>query len=356
MKPLMTVTLAGGAQTEVLLAEDIKDLSAHLGDYGRSVLWVFDSNTNKLFRQLPPARIILDSGEQSKNLTSLERIISLALDEGLGRDGRIIGFGGGVVGDISSLAASLYMRGCRLTLVPTTLLAMVDASIGGKTAVDFQGMKNMIGTFYPANEVLISIDVLKSLSEREYKSGLAEVIKHALLSEDQELFKLLLSRRSEILDREEETLMKLVELSLLVKKSYIERDPTETKGIRKALNLGHTFGHALESSTRFAAFSHGAAVAWGTVRALEAGVALGITDKKYASSASKLFGSFGYDLDHRIGRGEWIEYKNHLSKDKKKLGGEVQFVLLGGNGKPELHPLPWNLIQALVMEKAIGRG
>lgn len=355
MRPLMTVTLAGGAKTEVLLAKDIKDLSAHLGGYGRSVLWVFDSNTVKLFRQVPPSRIILESGEATKNLATLERIIGLALDEGLARDGRIIGFGGGVVGDISSLAASLYMRGCKLTLVPTTLLAMVDASVGGKTAVDFRGMKNMIGTFYPANEVLISIDVLKSLSEREFKSGLAEVIKHALLNEDHELNKLLLSRRTEILDRDEETLVKLVELSLLVKKSFIERDPTEAKEIRKALNLGHTFGHALESSTRFSAFSHGAAVAWGTVRALEAGVILGVTDKKYASSASKLFESYGYDLTHRIGRGEWIEFKNHLSKDKKKLGGEVQFVLLASNGKPELHPLPWNVIQALVMEKAIGR-
>ena len=355
MRPLMTISLAGGATTDVLLAKDIQDLSAHLGGYGRSLLWVFDSNTVKLFRQLPPARIILDSGENSKNLASLERIIASALDEGLSRDGRMIGFGGGVVGDITSLAASLYMRGCKLSLVPTTLLAMVDASIGGKTAVDFHGMKNMIGTFYPANEVLISIDMLKSLSDREYKSGLAEVIKHALLSENQELAKFLVSRRSEIIDRDEDVLVKLVELSLLVKKPYVECDPTESKDIRTMLNLGHTFGHALESSTRFSAFSHGAAIAWGTVRALEAGVALGITDKKYASSAAKLFSSFGYDLNHRIGRGEWIEFKNHLSKDKKKLGGDVQFVLLTGKGTPELHPLPWNLIQSLVMELAIGR-
>ena len=300
MKPLMTVTLAGGAKTEVLLADDIKDLSAHLGGYGRSVVWSSTPTPTSSFdsflhRDHPRKRRV------SQNLVSLERIISLALDEGLGRDSRIIGFGGGVVGDISSLAASLYMRGCRLTLVPTTLLSMVDASIGGKTAVDFHGMKNMIGTFYPANEVLISIDVLKSLSEREYKSGLAEVIKHALLSEDQELYKLLLARRTEILDREEETLMKLVELSLLVKKSYIERDPTETQGIRKALNLGHTFGHALESSTRFSASAR-AAVAWVPSERLKRS-RFGITDKKYASAASKLFSSFGYDLDHRIGRG-----------------------------------------------------
>lgn len=243
---MLTTQLDNGKQTEVLLADDLKDLSAHLGEYGRLVLWVFDTNTAKLFKQLPPSHVVLESGESAKNFTSLERILSAALDEGLARDGRIIGFGGGgVVCDMSAFAASVYMRGgCRLTLVPTTLLAMVDASVGGKAAIDFKGMKNMVGSFYPASEVLLSIDTLRTLNEKEFLNGLAEVVKHALLSQDEELYKFLLVRKNEILSRDPKTLAALVELSLKVKQWFIEQDPTETLGIRQSLNLGHTFGGA----------------------------------------------------------------------------------------------------------------
>jgi 3-dehydroquinate synthetase len=353
MKKLMTAVLDQGKTTDILLADDLKDLANHLGGYGRSVMWVFDTNTAKLFKQLPPAHVVLESGESSKHFGSLERILSTSLDEGLARDGRIIGFGGGVVCDLSAFAASVYMRGCRLTLVPTTLLAMVDAAVGGKTAVDFRGMKNMVGSFYPAGEVLICIDTLRTLSDKEFLNGLAEVIKHALLSQDEELYKFLLVKKNEILSRESKTLANLVELSLDVKKWYIEQDPTETKGIRQMLNLGHTFAHALESSSHFGTWSHGAAVAWGTCRALEAGVVLQVTDKAYASGATKLFKSYGYDIEHRIGRGDWIEFRDHLLKDKKKADGKVLFVLLQGQGKGVLSPLEIPLIQHLVIAKPI---
>jgi len=355
MLELINIELNHEAKTSVLSFPSTKELSAHLGGYGQEVLWIFDSNTVKLFRQLPTARVIIESGERSKNIHSLQRILEAAMEEELACDGRIIAFGGGVVCDLATLAASLYMRGCHLTLVPTTLLAMVDASLGGKGAIDFGGIKNIVGSFYPADEVLLSFDLLRTLNEREYKSGLAEVLKHALLSKDLELYKLLLSRRTEILDREEKTLAIMVELSLKIKQKYIEQDPREFKQIRQALNLGHTFGHALESSTRFATWSHGEAIAWGTCRALQAGVDLGITDKKFANSATKLFLSYGYELDFRIGRGEWLEFKSHLAKDKKKRKGEILFVLLKDQGSIELKTLEMPVIQALVMEKAIGR-
>ncbi|MGE4454096.1 MAG: 3-dehydroquinate synthase family protein [Sphaerochaeta sp.] len=353
MKSMVKAQLENGRQTEVLLADDLKDLSAHLGEYGRLVLWVFDTNTAKLFKQLPPSHVVLESGESAKHFSSLERILGSALDEGLGRDGRIIGFGGGVVCDMAAFAASIYMRGCRLTLVPTTLLAMVDASLGGKTAIDFKGMKNMVGSFYPASEVLISIDTLRTLSEKEFLNGLAEVIKHALLSQDEELYKFLLVRKNEILSRDVKALSVLVELSLKVKRWYIEQDPTETLGIRQSLNLGHTFGHALESSSHYLMWGHGACVAWGTCRALEAGISLGITDKAYASGAIKLFKSFGYDIEYRIGRGDWIEFRDHLLKDKKKVDGKVRFVLMEKQGKTILSPLDLSLIQHLVIAKPI---
>ncbi len=350
---MSTATLAHGKTTDILLAEDLKDLSVHLGNYGRSVMWVFDSNTAKLFKQLPPVHVVLESGESSKNFNSLERILTTAIDEGLARDGRIIGFGGGVVCDLAAFAASVYMRGCRLTLVPTTLLSMVDAAVGGKAAIDFRGLKNMVGAFYPASEVLICVDTLRTLNEKEFLNGLAEVIKHALLSQDEELYKFLLTKKNEILNRDTATLTSLVSLSLDVKKWYIEQDPTETLGIRQMLNLGHTFGHALESSSHYGLWGHGTCVAWGTCRALEAGVMTGVTDKAYASGATKLFKSFGYDIDYRIGRGDWIEFRDHLLKDKKKADGKVLFVLMETQGKSVLRPLELQLVQQLVIAKPI---
>lgn len=352
MRTLLTARLANDAESTVLIADGLKDLSTHLGGYGRSVVWVFDTNTAKLFKQLPPSHVVLESGESTKNFASLERIISMALDEGLASDGRIIGFGGGVVCDLAGFAASIYMRGCKLTLVPTTLLAMVDASLGGKTAIDYQGVKNIVGSFYPASEILISVDVLRTLNEREYLNGLGEVLKHALLSADDTLHRFVITHKNEILSRDTAILNRLVELSLRIKLEYLEQDPTEQKGIRQMLNLGHTFAHALESTFHFGgAFSHGAAVAWGTCRALEAGVSLGITDRAWADGAIKLFRTYGYEIDYRIGRGDWISFREHLLKDKKRLDGKLFFVLLEGQGRGVLKTLDTTLIQQLVIAK-----
>ncbi|HOQ93775.1 MAG TPA: 3-dehydroquinate synthase family protein [Sphaerochaeta sp.] len=351
MRTLLTARLANNIESTVLLADGLKDLSTHLGSYGRSVLWIFDTNTAKLFKQLPPSHVVLESGESQKNFASLERIISTALEEGLARDGRIIGFGGGVVCDLAGFAASVYMRGCTLTLVPTTLLAMVDASLGGKTAIDYRGVKNIVGSFYPAREVLISTDVLHTLNEREYLNGLGEVLKHALLSSDDRLYRFVVTQKNEILSRDAKILDLMVELSLRVKLEYIEQDPTEQLGIRQMLNLGHTFGHALESTFHFGTFSHGSAVAWGCCRALEAGVSLGITDRSWADGALKLFRSYGYDVEYRIGRGDWISYREHLMKDKKRLDGKLLFVLLEGQGSGVLKTLDTALIQQLVIAK-----
>ncbi|MFA6845141.1 MAG: 3-dehydroquinate synthase family protein [Sphaerochaetaceae bacterium] len=351
MNNLWTITLANGKQTSVLLASDLKDLSDHLGSYGRNVLWVFDTNTANLFKQLPPSNVVLESGEGNKNMASLTRILSTALDQGLARDSRIIGFGGGVVCDVASLAASLYMRGCQLTLVPTTLLCMSDACLGGKTAIDFEGQKNLIGSFYPAGEILLCMDTLRTLNENEFINGLAEVIKHALLSENTDLYKLLLTHKNKILDRDPETITKLVSLSLMVKRHFIEEDPTETKGIRQMLNLGHTFGHALECSTHFTSFSHGQSVAWGTCRAIEAGISLGITDTAFGLGAIKLFKSFGYQIDYKIGRGDWLSFSQHLAHDKKKIAGEVLFIIPVKQGEMKLQSLDINLVQKLVISR-----
>jgi len=349
MEQLFDVRLFDDKSTKVFLADSIKDLSGKLSSYGQNVLWVFDTNSASLFNSLPPNRVVLEPGEKNKNWKSIERILSAALDAGLARDSILIGFGGGVVCDMTALAASLYMRGCNLVLVPTTLLCMVDATLGGKTAIDFLGGKNLIGSFYPAKEVIISADTLRTLPESEYMCGLGEVVKHAFLSGDDSLYNFLQEKRDLILKRDKATVSEMVRLSLSVKIAFIERDPKELLGIRSFLNLGHTFAHALESCGRFSAFSHGKAVAWGCARALEAGVKLGITSAEYAQRGIKLLRLYGYDVDYRIGRGEWMDYFAALSKDKKKLGGQVKFVLLKGQGDPILSNLDPKLIQSLVI-------
>ena len=351
MYELWKTTLAGGKTTTVLMAQNLQDLSQHLGEYGRNVMWVFDTHTAKFFRQLPANNIVLESGEANKNINSLLRIMSSAADYGMARDSRIIGFGGGVVCDMAALAASLYMRGCHLSLVPTTLLCMCDATLGGKTAIDFQGNKNLIGSFYSADEVLVCIDTLRTLSDKEFHNGMGEILKHALLSQDTELYKFLLAHRTEIMKRDVPIVRKMLELSLGVKRYYLEQDPIETKGIRQMLNLGHTFGHALESISHFGTFSHGECVAWGTCKALEAGMELGVCDKAYGEGSIKLFKLFGYDTDYRIGRGDWLEFREHIAHDKKKVDGKVLFVIPQSQGTCKLMPIAEALIQQLVIQR-----
>jgi len=354
MNECMNVKLSCGKSTQVSFINDLNELSNKLCNYDGKVLWVADSNTAHLFKKIPKTNVVIAAGEKSKTIATIEKILRVCVDEGLSRNDYIIGFGGGVVCDLAAFVASVYMRGCKLLLVPTSLLCMVDATLGGKTACDFMGSKNLVGTFYPAKEVLISPSLLKSLNEREYANGLAEVLKHALLSKNELLLKFIISRKSQILQRDETTLFTLLKMSLEVKKDYIEKDPEEKYGIRQALNLGHTFAHALESCGRFSKFSHGEAVAWGCVRSIEASLELGIINENFAQSSIKLFNSFNYEIDYRINRGEWLDFYNKLLRDKKKKDGEVQFVLMKNQGDYVLMPLEKTLIMNLVISNPSG--
>lgn len=343
-----TVTLLNGRKTDVYFLSTIKELSAKLSAYGRRVLWVFDSNSAALFTNLPANSVILPSGEKNKTFSSIEKIISAALDAHLSRDSVFIGFGGGVVCDMTAFAASVFMRGCSLILVPTTLLCMVDASIGGKSAIDFKGGKNLIGTFYPAKDVLISSACLRTLPQQEFISGMGEVIKHAFLTEDDALYDFLVKNRNAILKKDRETVSEMVDMSLRVKASYIERDPEEKLGIRQALNLGHTFAHALETTANFS-IKHGIAVAWGLSRAAYCGAELGITSRELQEKIDSLLSLYSYDISYRIGRGEWLDFYSSVGKDKKRLQGGVKFVLLEAQGRPVLRELEQNLVKSAVI-------
>lgn len=340
-------------KTNVLFAKNYEDLSFHIGKYGNNVLWIVDETTAKMVRPLPEPNVILPSGEKNKTWESVSLIIREASRNRLGRDTRFIGFGGGVVCDIAAFAASVFMRGCRLTLIPTTLLAMVDASLGGKCGVNFCNTKSLIGSFYPADEVLICPEPLASLPPREMLNGLAEVIKHSLLTRKPDLYLMLVQNKNQILAKDMEILKKLIHLSLEVKCQFIMDDPYDNRNLRAGLNFGHTFAHALESHLRLMSWSHGESVAWGIGRALEAGVALGITNPVFAEGARKLFLFYGFDMGYRLNRGEWLDYRDQLLADKKKINGQVQFILLKDQGEFITQPMDMNTVRDLVIKQAL---
>jgi 3-dehydroquinate synthase len=276
-------------------------------------------------------RCVIKSGEENKNWQTIEKILACAHESGLGRDGIFIGVGGGVIGDLSGFASSIYMRGCRFVLVCTTLLGMVDASVGGKTGFDLFGIKNLAGTFYPAQAVFMPQDCLATLPQKEWKSGTAELIKTAILAGGDFLDVLAEISPKDFSDTNKllsgDALGKCIERAVKYKGAVVSEDMRES-GKRMLLNLGHTFGHALEASAGLGKISHGEAVAWGIVRACELGTALGITPKARAQKITEVIASFGYNCScpHPLA-GDKDALLNAMKSDKKKKQGNLTFIV-----------------------------
>ncbi len=346
MERLFSVPLKGGKLTDVYRCS-LSELEGEIGSYP-SALAVFDDNSLSSYGSAPSSSMTLPPGEEHKDWTSIDMILKNALGLGLARDSMFIGIGGGVILDMTAFAASIYMRGARCILVPTTLLSAVDATLGGKTGIDYGGAKNTVGTFFPADKVLIVPQLLRTLPEKEYRSGLGEVLKHAILSSDDALMRFLIDSRDKVLARDEETVMEMIRLSLEVKISYITRDPEETKGIRSALNLGHTFGHALEALSDYMV-SHGEAVAWGVQRALDLGRRLSVTPPELAARGLELFSLYGYDGSYRVPEELFPGYMDAVAKDKKKKGGAVRFILMEGQGSPVAMALSTDEVRSAVV-------
>jgi len=307
----------GGVRTEIRFVDRLEPVD-------ESAVTVFDATTRRLFGAAFPAdrSVALPAGERAKRWRSVAAILERAAGRALGRDGTMLGVGGGVVCDVTGLAASLYMRGCGLALAPTTLLAMIDASLGGKTGIDFRGGKNLVGTFYPASRVLVCTPTLATLPDREYRSGLAEAIKTGVIG-DPPLLDLLEGRREAVLARDAVLLAEVVRRCLRVKGAICEADPRED-GRRELLNLGHTFGHALESWSGFRGWTHGEAVAWGMGRAVALGLATGATEPSFARRLSEMLAAYGFRLDVPVGL---RELGPALQLDKKRRSGAPRFVV-----------------------------
>jgi shikimate kinase/3-dehydroquinate synthase len=272
----------------------------------------------------PRATVVLDPGEEHKNLASVERALAAMVDAGADRDAVVIGHGGGVVTDIAGFAAATLLRGVRWVGVPTTLLAMVDASVGGKTGVDLGLAKNAVGAFHQPAGVVVDVASVATESPRAYASGLAEVVKSAAIG-DAELFEHLEAEAHAVLERSVDRVEALAFRSVAVKAAIVSRDERES-GDRALLNFGHTVGHALEAEGGFTRLTHGEAVALGMVAALRVGISEGVTSPALADRVVRLLARLGLptDLDAQpLGSALPL-----VTLDKKRRRGSVRFVLV----------------------------
>lgn len=278
--------------------------------------------------------LILGSGETFKTIESVLSICRAATESNAQRSAVFVGIGGGVITDMTAFAASIFKRGASLELVPTTLLSMVDAAIGGKTGCDFDTYKNMIGTFFPAQKIHIIPSFISTLPDSEYRSGLAEVVKTALLY-SKTLFEKLAATPDILTDRKNPLAEEMIKTCVSAKAAVVEKDLTET-GIRKQLNLGHTFGHALESRAGLGRISHGDAVAWGIARAAELSRKLGLCTDDYVNRIKTVLTNYGWETEplHSVIKGKYKTDEDAaealysaMRKDKKNTSEKVTFVL-----------------------------
>lgn len=327
----------GMPETRVLLGTGITSgLAEEMGRGSRRRLLVADRQVLDLFPGLDldtPDVFAVEAGEDSKSLAVLgellEHMASLELDRGA----QVIALGGGSLGDLAGLAASLFLRGVELIMVPTTLLSMVDSSVGGKTAINLPQGKNLVGSFWPASTVWIDPLFLSSLSDGEFLSGMGEVLK-AAIGLDPELFATMDQDDFAADPREPERVLSMVEGALRAKVRIVESDPNEG-GARRLLNLGHTLGHALERQQDFA-IPHGIAVAQGIHHVIDLAAQRGVLDAEAADASRRLLLRYGLPPAERL---DWTSLLPFLRRDKKMRDGELGVVLPVARGRCEVHPM-----------------
>lgn len=293
-------------------------------------------------------RVDLEPGEAHKNIASIESIWHASLEGGADRKATFVGLGGGVVTDMTGFAASTWMRGVRWIGIPTTLLAMVDASVGGKTGVDLAAAKNAVGAFWQPRGVLCDVHHLSTEAARGFISGLAEVVKTALIG-DPELFTLLEDNAARILARDAELTEEIVRRSIRVKARIVSFDQRES-GLRAVLNLGHTVGHALEAQAGYSALTHGEAVSLGLVAALRLGETLGQTPRDLSERTLNLLRRLG--LPASLAGQPLAEAATLVGHDKKRAGSSVKFVFARALGRVETQSIALDDLRTHVLALA----
>jgi 3-dehydroquinate synthase len=271
----------------------------------------------------------VNDAEAAKNLQTVESLARSLVKSGADRKSLLVAVGGGVVGDVAGFVAATYLRGVTLIHVPTTVVAQVDSSIGGKTGVNLPEGKNLVGAFYPPALVLSDPQTLRTLPEREFRGGLAEIIKHAIIA-DREMFTMLEKHLEKLQRRDSHLLAELIPRNAAIKARVVSRDERES-GLREILNFGHTFAHALESLTHYRRYQHGEAVAWGMMCAALLGHEVGITRADDVSRMVSLIRRLGpLPPWPKLPESAFVET---MRADKKARDGEIRFVLTPRIGK-----------------------
>lgn len=326
---------------DIVFSEDFGELCNELFNLGiqnRKVCVVTDSRVASLYGDEIMALLdgkcrknvlfSFEEGEENKTLDTVKNIYTFLIGEQFDRKDLLIALGGGVVGDVTGYTAATYLRGIDFVQIPTTLLAQADSSIGGKTGVDFDGYKNMVGAFYMPKLVYMNVGTLKTLSDRQFFSGFAEVMKHGLIK-DGAFYEWLLENMYEICDRDVATLLEMVQKSCMVKKLVVEKDPTE-KGDRALLNFGHTIGHAIEKYKNFS-LSHGECVALGAVAAAFISWKHEWLSMEEYYEIRDMFVPFNLPIS--VEDIEPEEILRLTKSDKKMEDGQIKFILLKKVGK-----------------------
>ena len=308
-----------------------------------NVLFVIDSNTIDILKKSANYSpyspfCVIQEGEKAKNFNTVENILSIAIHNKLDRNCTFVGVGGGVITDIVGFASSIYMRGVSSILVPTTLLSMIDAAIGGKTAIDFCSYKNIVGTFNIPKSIYICEQNLKTLPKNQYFSGFGELLKIALINRPS-LYKKIADNVSYFLNRGMS--IEIIKEAIEGKIEIVNQDFYEKKNLRTFLNFGHSFAHALEAVLRFKNITHGEAVVWGIQKALKLGKMLGKTNKNYADEVLLLTEQLNYKENLINEKLLNTSKKNDIATlllekmkmDKKNNNGKIRLVLQEDLGK-----------------------
>lgn len=289
--------------------------------------------------------IILPDGEQEKNWENLMKVFDVLLAEKCDRQITLIALGGGVIGDLTGYAAASYMRGVPFIQVPTTLLAQVDSSVGGKTGINHPLGKNMIGAFYQPQCVLADISTLTTLPQRELAAGLAEVIKHGVITNGN-FFDWIETNIGKLVAKDPQALAYAIKRSCEIKADVVRQDEREG-GLRAILNFGHTFGHAIEAGLGYGEWLHGEAVGCGMVMAADLSCRMGFIDQKTKERIKSVIQAAGLPvIAPDLGANRWIEL---MQVDKKAAGGEIKFVLLKPLGSPIVTAAPQAMLEATFM-------
>lgn len=342
MKQEIEVKRRENSPSRIVVGDMIHSLDNYLPE-GKQVIVVTDSNVHRRYKEIINRYdyCLIGLGETIKTLQTVEKLYGELLARNADRTTFILGIGGGIVTDVTGYVASTYMRGLRFGFVATTLLAQVDASVGGKNGVNFEGYKNMVGTFNQPDFVLCDLSMLRTLPDREFRAGMAEIIKAGLIA-DRELFELFENHPFEMFRNDPQLLTEAITRAIRVKADIVERDERES-GERRKLNLGHTFAHAIEKCGN-QKFLHGEAVAIGTAMIARLSAHLGKISEQDAERVRQVLERMGLPI-----RSE-IDYK-HLLKalkhDKKKQSDSVNFVLMEGIGSCSIRRFSFGEIDSL---------